>query len=287
MTPRIQKHETPYLLFIILISLSITIPCYGMGTETVGSKNWERDFIPHPSRVYTQWVNGNERFYYQCDEKEIVEIINQFVNMEIERHEVIFRPEKGIAITFENKRIPFNLTVMNPSGLYLHHAKENQHKGFYTTIPQLTIYIDSLEMLKRLETIDPLKKIHPLYVTYNMDKILRQLTEGTTDYDRANGAYYISLIGPEAEPTIDTLVNAMKDQSESVRAQSARALGEIGVKNETTLRVLTQAKNKDSDRVRQTAAEALNKLKQSMSKEELSKRETLRKAIQEFIERLK
>ena len=72
----------------LLLTCASTAPVYAMGQESFGpagehigrTAEWPKgveDVLRHPSRVYWNWVNGNEHAYYDGD----LEKINQLLDL--------------------------------------------------------------------------------------------------------------------------------------------------------------------------------------------------------------
>src|SRR5687768_3757719 len=103
---------------LAIVGSLTTQRAWGLGTETVGNEplheanytDWKgiMPVINDKSRVYSNWVNGNEHFFYKSTTRELNAALVEFAKIEVKTHEVLLRPAPGIAHTFGRKEIPFN-----------------------------------------------------------------------------------------------------------------------------------------------------------------------------------
>lgn len=70
------------------------------------------------SRVYTQWVNGNESFYYKGDANALNEAIVKFAAVKDDQRRLVLLPGAGKTRSFGGKEIEFTWQLHVPSGIY-------------------------------------------------------------------------------------------------------------------------------------------------------------------------
>src|SRR6187455_2866663 len=91
---------------------------YGLGDETIGNEplheanytEWKgiMPVLNDKARVYSNWVNGNEHFFYKGTTKELNAALAEFAKIELKTHEVLLRPGPGVTQTFGHKEVPHN-----------------------------------------------------------------------------------------------------------------------------------------------------------------------------------
>jgi hypothetical protein len=155
------------LLAVLLISSSYS---FGMGQEHFGPADkdhmsWSPDWpdgtkglLAHESRVYSTWVNGFERFYYDANPQQVNELLNLFSKLQILDHEVWIESGRQTRNSFQGKPVEYNVFFYIPARRsapsYLNLSDEEDQKDGWT-LPTLRIYTHSQgEILKQLELPD-------------------------------------------------------------------------------------------------------------------------------------
>jgi hypothetical protein len=87
------------------------------------------------SRVYSQWVNGNENFFYRGDARALNEAIKQFAAVKDDGRRLILLPGTGRTHSFESKPVAFDWQLHVPSGIYKAVSKR--------THVEITVYINA------------------------------------------------------------------------------------------------------------------------------------------------
>ena len=94
----------------------------------------------HPARVYSRWVNGREDIYYSADVQQANELFTLFSKLPLVKHICVIDTEKeGLACTFKQKDIHYNIQLVIPEGIYLHKAKEENDIINWPTEMQLIL----------------------------------------------------------------------------------------------------------------------------------------------------
>jgi hypothetical protein len=70
------------------------------------------------SRVYSQWVNGNENFFYRGDAQALNEALRKYAVVKADVRQVILLPGSGKTQTFGRKTVDFDWQLHVPSGIY-------------------------------------------------------------------------------------------------------------------------------------------------------------------------
>ena len=102
---------------------------FGPAGEHIGrSPDWPKgveDVLRHRSRAYWQWVNGNERAYYDGDIRTVNELLDLYSRVDLAEHPVVIRPGRPSANSFHGKLTPYVVEFDVPEGISLHHARKH------------------------------------------------------------------------------------------------------------------------------------------------------------------
>jgi hypothetical protein len=129
--------------FALAMVLALPAMVHGWASETFGNApvaeqpDWAVgvvDVVNLKSRVYSQWVNGNENFFYRGDRQALKEALQRFAAIKDDEHQLILLPGSGKTQTFARKPITFDWQLHVPSGIYKT-ASKRKHMV-------LTVYID-------------------------------------------------------------------------------------------------------------------------------------------------
>ncbi|HEV3204839.1 MAG TPA: HEAT repeat domain-containing protein [Gemmataceae bacterium] len=105
-----------------------------LGTETFGNDpavkqpEWAEgivDVVNLKSRVYSQWVNGNENFFYRGNAQALNEALQKYAAVQADVRQLILMPGAGKTQSFGRKPVDFDWQLHVPSGIYKAVAKRN------------------------------------------------------------------------------------------------------------------------------------------------------------------
>lgn len=131
----------PRLIALLLLALA-PAPALALGEELFGNAprvkqpEWAVgvvDVVNLQSRVYLQWVNGNESFFFQGDAAALTEAIRKFAAIQDDKKVLVLLPGTGATKSFQGKPVAFDWKLHVPSGIYRAMMKE--------THPTLTVYV--------------------------------------------------------------------------------------------------------------------------------------------------
>jgi hypothetical protein len=114
---------------IAAVALVLALPAaaLALGMETFGNApavkqpEWAAgvlDVVNLKSRVYSQWVNGNENFFYRGDAVALNEALRKFAAVKDDTRRLILLPGPGKAQTFGGKPVACDWRLHVPSGIY-------------------------------------------------------------------------------------------------------------------------------------------------------------------------
>src|SRR5262245_51384306 len=145
----------------LLLGGSLVQKARALGTEELGNeplseKNYEawKGIMPvvnDKARVYENWVNGNEHFYYRGGVKELNATLAHFAKVEVAHHVVVLRPGPGAGQRFDRTEIPCNWSLHVVGGLARRFAKDDIEDLEWQKDPVLTIYIAGAIDLDKIE----------------------------------------------------------------------------------------------------------------------------------------
>ena len=133
---------------------------YGLGTEQIGpdpstvpQPGWPKGIVEvlrHPSRVYSDWVNGNENFYFKATAAEINELLDLFSKARMRDYEIWIQPGANAVKSFRGAAYEYNVSLQVLSGIALAVLREKDPQE--TLESRLTIQAgDDRSLLKQLK----------------------------------------------------------------------------------------------------------------------------------------
>lgn len=278
-----------FLLFAIL-AISST-PAWAMGTEEIGNaplsklnySDWKgiAPVVNDASRVYQNWVNGNEHLYYEGDVNALNAFLQKFRAADLKAHEVILQPGPGTVSTFQHdKTFSFHWVLHIVGGISKHQTKLDQGEKIWSDSPQVTIYFDEKLDLEKLKIP---AGVH-LLDTATLSRRWREALKSTDISVRGWGAAELARLDSHNEENLKAVGALLDDKDEWVQLNIIGALPVFGKKAEPYLPKLKEMPAK-ADKHRQTAlADAIRKIEEA--REDPAKEKTYLdnlKRISEFI----
>ena len=159
-----RRHSLAVASVVFAIGLLVSTRAWGLGSEEFGNKalpdanykDWKgiMPVINDESRVYQQWVNGNEHFYYSGKTKALNAALAHFAKVGVKNHVVVLRNGAGSAQTFQQLVIPYNWQLHVIGGIAKIKAVDDVEDLDWQQDPVLTIYLGDGIELKSLEIPD-------------------------------------------------------------------------------------------------------------------------------------
>ncbi|HEV3145950.1 MAG TPA: hypothetical protein VGZ47_18840 [Gemmataceae bacterium] len=144
------------LLAIVLVGNAL-----GWATETKGNEPFsERNYdgwkgimpvVNDKARVYHNWANGNEHFFYKGTTKELNAALTQFARVEARNRFVVLRPGPGTQKSFDKSSIPFNWELHLLGGIASTRASDKTDDLYWYREPVLTVYVGGDIDLAKIE----------------------------------------------------------------------------------------------------------------------------------------
>ncbi|MEX2176627.1 MAG: hypothetical protein WD872_19835 [Pirellulaceae bacterium] len=134
---------------------------WALGTEEFGNQplspanytQWPGivPLVNDAARVYQNWVNGNEHFYYRGTTKQLNAAVAHFAKVEMDKHVVVLRPGPGVAPSFHERKTPFNWSLHVIGGIAQARPAGPGEEFDWPKHPLLTIYTGGDIDLAKLE----------------------------------------------------------------------------------------------------------------------------------------
>jgi hypothetical protein len=239
----------------------------GLGTETIGNEplheanytEWKgiMPVINDKARVYSNWVNGNEHFFYKGTTAELNAALAHFAKIEVKQHEVLLRSAPGLAHTFERKEIPHNWELHIHGGISKHLLTLDKGDEVWNKDPRLTIYVGGdidlakLEIPKGITLLDipTLSKRVAAGIAASKDKTVRgwgcgelaaldhfsgenllgvaKMLDDSDNWVRLNAAGSLPLFGKKASPHLPALRECLVSEDQGLKERAQAAIVEI------------------------------------------------------------
>ena len=240
---------------------------WGLGDETVGNEplndanytEWKgiMPVINDKARVYSNWVNGNEHFFYKGTTAELNAALAHFAKIEVKQHEVLLRPGPGIAHTFGRKEVPYNWELHIHGGISKHLLTLDKGEEVWNKDPRLTIYtggdidLAKLEIPKGVTLLDipTLSKRVAAGIAASKDKTVRgwgcgelasldhfsgenlkgvaKMLDDADSWVRLNAAGSLPLFGKKAVPHLPALRECLVSDDQGLKTRAQAAIVEI------------------------------------------------------------
>src|SRR5262245_21735398 len=117
-----------------------------LGNEPLSDANYVKwpglaAVVNDKSRVYYNWVNGNENFYYICSAAELSGILARFAEAKLKSHEVLIAPGPGKAHSFNGvNEFTVNCHLQIFDGIAGHQLTLDEGDQVWPKEPRLTIF---------------------------------------------------------------------------------------------------------------------------------------------------
>lgn len=112
---------------VVVLTLALPALVLALAEETFGNRpmvkqpDWAEgvvDVVNLKSRVYSNWVNGNENCFYRGNARAVNEALRAYAAVKDDIRQVILMPGSGKTHSFDRKPIDFDWQLHVPSGIY-------------------------------------------------------------------------------------------------------------------------------------------------------------------------
>jgi len=112
---------------VVILFLALPGRAFALASETFGNAPMvnQADWAPGvlnvvnlQSRVYSRWVNGNEKFYYRGNAQDLNDALRKFAAVKDDIRQLILLPGPEKTQSFARKTVEFDWQLHVPSGIY-------------------------------------------------------------------------------------------------------------------------------------------------------------------------
>jgi hypothetical protein len=278
---------------LIVVSLSPT-GALGLGTEEFGDEqlspanyaDWPGLFevASDKCRVYSNWVNGHENFYFKGNTDKLNEALKQFAAIKIDKHEVLIRPGPGKAHSFNSERIlDCNWNVEIYGGISKHVVGKEKGSSFWSVDPTMTIWIGGDIDLAKIKIPEGIKVIGV------NDKAARARA-GLDSKDqtvRGWGSSVLAEMNPHDPQNLAAVEKLLTDDVNWVRLCAAGTIKQYGAMAKSAVPLLKECEKSDDENLKKSATEAIAAIESAKDDEAAAKEYGAAvKKIDEFKQRL-
>jgi hypothetical protein len=207
---------------------------FGPATQPIsGSPDWPRgvvEVLRHPSRVYSQDINGYVRVYFDGNVRRINQVLELFAKFEMAEHVVEVRAGRPAARSFDGTLTPYAVELDLPGGLGMFHTREHVATGLYTQTPRLVLHIDE-RLVERLDELVIPENVTLETRTHRLDAALA-LVDAPDRNLRGTAIRLLGEIGESTPPVIETVNQAAADHDEYIQKTARDALAKIESANQ-------------------------------------------------------
>jgi hypothetical protein len=255
-----------FALCAVLLLASSFAPAtsFALGTEEFGdeelsSANYTEwpglfELASDKTRVYSNWVNGHENFYFKGNTDQLNEALKEFAAIKIDKHEVLIRPGPGKAHSFNSERIlDCNWNVEVYGGISKHVVGKEKGASFWSVDPVLTIWIGG--------DIDLAKIKVPGGVTVvGVNEKAARARAGLDSKDqtvRGWGSSVLAEMNPYDPQNVAAVEKLLKDEVNWVRLCAAGTVQRFGAQAKSAIPLLKEAEKSDDEQLKKAAADAI------------------------------
>ncbi len=212
------------------------------------------------NRVYHQWVNGDENFFYRGSTDDLNAAIKDFAKVKSDKLEVVLRPGPGIAKTFSpEKTVPFDWNLHLVGGIAAHMSTRDQGQQIWSTYPVLTIYVDEQIELNKIQIPKELKVTELAELKQRALKCLKS-TDMTV---RGWSCGYLAGLDKYDQEVMKRVAELLADDDNWVRLNAAGSLASYGVIAKSVLPKLEQLADTDDAQLRERVEKTIASIKQA------------------------
>lgn len=251
---------------------------FGLGEETIGNKplneanytEWKgvMPVINDKARVYSNWVNGNEHFFYKGTTKELNAALAQFAKIEVKTHEVLLRPGPGITNTFGHKEVPHQWELHIMGGISKHVLTLDKGEEVWNKDPRLTIYIGGDIDLAKLEVP---KGVTLLDIPNLSKRVAAGMNASKDKTVRGWGCGQLTSLDHFSEVNLQAVAKMLDDADSWVRLNAASSLPQFGRKAAPHLPALRECLISEDKNLKIRAQAAIVEIEQAEDKSQEEK----------------
>ncbi len=249
---------------LVVLQLATSGRAWGAGEEQIGNDPlndasytaWKGliEVINDKSRVYYNWVNGNENFYFAGDTDKLNAALKKFAAADVAVKEVVLRPAPGETTSFDgSQKFPFQWHLQIFGGIAAHLTTRDQGDQVWNKHPRLTVYVgDDIDLAK----LDVPKGL----VLVSIDEISARARKGIASTDQSVRGWSAGVIAHHdsfAPENLKAIEKLLADDNDWVRLNAAGAVALYGAKAKSALPALKACLERKDEGLKQRAQESI------------------------------
>jgi hypothetical protein len=260
------------VMWVVALLVACCGTAWALGEEDFGNeplnvanfKEWPEvmPVVNHPSRVYHQWVNGNEQCYYQGDVAALNDTLRKFAEVKTQARDVVLRPGPGQASSFDGKRkVPFSWHLQMYGGISKYVLGLEEGKKVWSDHPVLTVYTGGAIDLSKIEIP---KGVTLLSVT----EVKKRTREGLKSKDktvRGWGAGVLASLDAYDAESREAVTALLSDPDSWVRLNAAHSLPTFGKAAQPALPLLRKTLETDDKDLKEAAPGSIQQIEQAQA----------------------
>lgn len=265
-----QRRFVKTLTLAALVVAACCGAAWALGEETFGNaplsaenyKDWPgvEPVVNHTSRVYHQWVNGNEQFFYRGDPAALNDTLQKFAGVQVEARNVVLRPGPGLAHTFQaDKTVAYGWRLHLIGGIARHLTTLDRGDQVWSKNPTLSIYAGGDVDLAKLE----IPKAVTLLTLTELKQRARLALKSTDKTVRGWTCGQLAELDPYDDTDRDAIAGMLKDPDNWVRLNAASCLPEFGKKAMPVVPMLKAALATDDAQLKETAQKSIETIEKA------------------------
>jgi HEAT repeat protein len=280
--------------FLMVVTLSpgaaLALGTEEFGDEELSAANYTEwpglfEVASDKCRVYSNWVNGNENFYFRGNTDQLNEALKKFAAIKVEKHEVLVRPGPGKAHSFNSERIlDCNWHVNVYGGISKHVTTQDKADKVWSADPTMTIWVGGAIDLAKI-------KIPEGVTVLGVNEKAARARQGLGSKEsmvRGWGSSVVADLNPYDPENFAAVEKLLKDEDKWVRMCAAGTIKQFGARAKPALELLKEHARSDDENLKKAAADAIAAIEGAKEDAAAAKEfETAVQQIAEFKQRLK
>lgn len=206
------------------------------------------------ARLYYNWVNGNENFYYHGSMAELNAALKNFASADLKTHEVVLRPGPGKTQSFQgDHQFTFHWHLQIFGGIAAHLTTRDQGDQVWNKHPRLTIHLGDEVDLAKLEV----PKGVTLLDVETLSARARNGIKSTDQSVRGWSAGVLADIDAHSKDNLAAIEKLLTDDKDWVRLNAAGALPLFGAQAKSALPALKACLERPDKGLQERAAESI------------------------------
>jgi len=216
--------------------------------------------VNHPSRVYHQFVNENEQFYYQGDTAALNDALRKFAASKAKVHEVLLRPSPCAVRSLQvAKKISYNWSMHVVGGVVEDLPTLDRGSNVWSKSPTMTVCVGGDIDLGKIEIPKGVSVV-------DLADLSRRYREALGSKDRtvrAWGAGELAHLDRYDAENLAAIVKLLKDEDDWVRRNAVGALAVFGKKAETALPTLREMQSTQDKNLKDQIEKTIEEIQQA------------------------